>query len=263
MGPIFEAVNVFGAQTDETADRLHRLGVASERVVVTGSMKYDSVTFPAAGPDRARLLEALGLAADHHGPLVVAGSTRPGEEDALLDAFCRLRSDFPDMKLILAPRHLRRLPEVESAINKHGLSWRRRSDQGGGDGSAPVIVLDTMGELQSVYSLADVTFVGGGLFPGIGGHNPLEPAALGKPVIFGPHMDNCRDIADALVEAGGATTVADATELAEAVRRLLADDGLRANTGIRARDMVQSGQGVTERNLDLVAGLLETTGSGS
>jgi len=263
MSPILEAVSVFGVQTDETADRLRRLGVATERVVVTGSMKYDSVTFPAAEPDRARVLEALGLAAHRHGPLVVAGSTRPGEEDALLDAFCRLHPDFPEMKLILAPRHLRRMAEVESAIDKHSLSWRRRSEEVGGDSSAPVIVLDTIGELQSVYSLADVTFVGGGLYPGIGGHNPLEPAALGKPVIFGPHMDNCRDIADSLVEAGGATTVADATELADAVRRLLADDGLRANTGLRAREAVQSGQGATERSLDLLAGLLEPTGSGS
>jgi len=260
MGSIFEAVSVFGVQTDETADRLRRLGVAPERVAVTGSMKYDSVDFPAAEPDRARLLEALGLDADH-GPLVVAGSTRPGEEDALLEAFCRLRTDFPDMKLILAPRHLKRIAEVESAIDKHGLAWRRRSEEAGGDSSAPVIVLDTIGELQSVYSLADVAFVGGGLFPGIGGHNPLEPAALGKPVIFGPHMDNCRDIADALVEAGGATTVADAMELADAVRRLLADDGLRAVTGDRARDAVRRGQGATERSLDLLAGLLETRGS--
>ena len=261
MGPTLDLVNVFGVQTAKTAARLHRLGVAPERVVVTGSMKYDSVDFQASEVDQGRLLEALGLDSDH-GPLVVAGSTRPGEEEALLTAFCKLRSDFPNLKLILAPRHLRRMDEVESAIDTLGLAWRRRSQDSGGDSSAPIIVLDTIGELQSVYSLADVAFVGGSLFPGIGGHNPLEPAALGKPVIFGPHMDNCRDIADMLVDAGGATVVADEVEIVDAVRGLLADDGLRAAAGVRARDAVHSGQGATARSLDLLAGLLESAGSG-
>jgi len=118
-------------------------------------------------------------------------------------------------------------------------------------------VLDTIGELQSVYSLADVTFVGGGLFPGTGGHNPLEPAALGKPVIFGPHMDNCRDIADALVAAGGAITVADVQEMTAALRRLLADDTFRIEMGTRARQAARAGQGATARNLEMLANLLE------
>ena len=202
----------------------------------------------------------MGLDSDH-GPLVVAGSTRPGEEEVLLAAFCKLRGDIPDLKLILAPRHLRRIAEVENAIDKCGLSWQRRSQDAGGDSSAPIIVLDTIGELHSVYSLADVAFVGGGLFPGTGGHNPLEPAALGKPVIFGPHMDNCRDIADMLVDAGGATVVAGEVEIVDIVRRLLADEKLHAETGERAHDAVRRGQGATERNLDLIAGLLETLGS--
>ncbi len=258
MARALELVSVFGVQTQETAARLRRLGVADERVVVTGSMKYDSIDTEVPETERARLLRALGLRADH-GPLIVAGSTRPGEEDAVVTAFCRLRAEFPGLTLVLAPRHLRRLAEVEKTVREHGLACRRRSDESNGDRSAPVVVLDTIGELRPVYSLADVTFIGGGLFPGTGGHNPLEPAALGKPVVFGPYMDNCRDVADTLVDAGGATVVGNTHELEDAVRRLLADATLRAETGTRARRAVESGRGAIVRNLDLVAQLLDST----
>jgi len=260
LGPLMRRtlslVNLFGVQAGETAARLHRLGIPAEHVVVTGNMKYDNINVPVSDGERARLRGALGLAGAHT-HLVVAGSTRPGEEEVVMTAFCGLRAEFPDVQLILAPRHLRRVPQVESVIEKHDIEWRRRSEQAGDNDRARVILLDTIGELQSVYSLADVTFVGGGLFPGTGGHNPLEPAALGKPVIFGPHMDNCRDIADALVEAGGAITVTDAEQMTEALHRLLADETFRSETGDRARHAAHAGRGATTRNLDLLAGLLE------
>jgi len=258
MVPTLAGITLFGVQAEDTAMRLARLGVAAERIVVTGNMKYDNITGSISETQRVALLDALGLS-DGRVPLMVAGSTRPGEEDALLTAFCQLRADFPELKLVLAPRHLRRLADVEKVVRDHDLQSRRRSGKGGGGPAAPVILLDTMGELRSVYSLADVTFVGGGLFPGTGGHNPLEPAALGKPVLFGPYMDNCREIADSLVETGGAVTVTGAPDIVVAVRKLLTDEQYRNETGARARNAVYAGRGVTDRNLDLLAGLLGLT----
>ncbi|MCD6287514.1 MAG: glycosyltransferase, partial [Candidatus Hydrogenedentes bacterium] len=166
--------------------------------------------------------------------------------------------DVSGLRLVLAPRHINRVDEIKKIIERHGLTWRSRKEPSAGDPDAPIVILDTMGELHKVYACADVAFVGGALFEGPGGHNPLEPAALGVPVLFGPHMDNCRDAADMLESAGGAWTVSTADELAEAIRRLLTDETLRADTGHRAAQAAREGQGAMSRNIEMLERVIGT-----
>lgn len=241
-----------GAQSTADAERFAALGAPAGRVEVTGNLKIDQAA--AAPRTGAPTLEALERAlALPPGPRLVAGSTHRGEEAALIAAFGRLRQEAPDLRLLLAPRHPERLPEVERLLAESGYRWARRSQRPGtGDDPAPdVVLVDTIGELAALYGLADLAFVGGSLVP-IGGHNLLEPAAHGRAPLFGPHVHNFREIARALNEAGGAVPVADASALADTAARLLADPTRRAALGARAQGVVEAGRGATARTLRLV-----------
>jgi 3-deoxy-D-manno-octulosonic-acid transferase len=237
LGPTLTAIAAFCMQTREDAERIIALGADPARVAVLGNVKYDLA--PGA-PARAA---DLGLAAG--APLLVAGSTHRGEEEAVLGALALGREVAPGLRLLVAPRHPERAREVEGLVRRAGHAGVLRSALPGGaraaDG-APVIVLDTVGELAGIYALATLAFVGGSLVPW-GGHNPLEPAAWGCPVLFGPHMENFGEMAEAFLARGGAIRVADAAALGATVRALLADPQRRESLGRAAAGVLAEHRG--------------------
>ena len=240
-------VAVFAMQSEEDARRIIALGAPPERVVVTGNLKTDLAP-PEAGAE-ALWQRLLGLGEDD---LVwIAGSTHRGEDAAVLDAFARLRARFPQLVLLLAPRHPERVPEVERLVSERGLKAVRRSDLPGARDPSAVIILDTVGELAQIYRVATVVFVGGSLVP-TGGHNMLEPALLRKAVLFGPHTSNFRESADALLAAGGATLVGEEAHLERHVDLLLGDADLRRRMGEAAFQAVVGRQGAVKHTLELV-----------
>jgi len=184
----------------------------------------------------------------------IAGSTHAGEEDILLDAHVRLTSRL-DALLVVVPRHPNRFDEVAANLRRRGLNFVRRSRDVAAEPATQVLLVDTLGELVTFYAAADVAFVGGSLVP-IGGHNLLEPAALGLPILTGPSTVNAEDIARLLVEVGAAYTVHDAAELTEQLARLLRDPQARREAGDRGRSTVEANRGALERLLTLIAPFL-------
>ncbi len=235
-------IALFCMQSEEDARRIISLGAPPERVLVTGNLKMEAPSGDAGAEQLWRRLLHIGPA-----PVVVAGSTHRGEEGAMLDAFVALRPVADGLRLVLAPRHPERLDEVEELARGRGLAVVRRSRVSPGNG-APVILLDTMGELASLYAVADVIFVGGSLVP-IGGHNVVEPALHAKPVVFGPHMTNFRDAAALLLKADAAIQVGDGGELTTALGRLLADAPGRQALGRAAWSAVRAHQGACTRTI--------------
>lgn len=246
-------VRVFGMQSQEDARRMIALGAAPERVVVTGNLKHDAAADGAGAVELWHRLLGLGP----NQPVWIAGSTHRGEETAVLDAHRAALAGHPDLALVVAPRHPERVSEVVALVTGRDFTVSRRSElPGAARVNGPrVIVLDTIGELAHLYAVADVVFVGGSLVPA-GGHNMLEPALRGKPVLFGPHTGNFREAARLLTASGGGTVVRDAGELGAALCRLLADDRLRARTGGAAFEAVISRHGAVETTLQLVADFL-------
>jgi len=246
-------IALFCMQSEEDARRIISLGAAPERVLVTGNLKMEAPSGDAGAEQLWRRLLHLGSA-----PVVVAGSTHRGEESIVLDAFLAVRPAADGLRLVLAPRHPERLDEVEGLARARGLSVVRRSRVNPGHG-APVVLLDTMGELASLYAIADVIFVGGSLVP-IGGHNVVEPALHAKAVVFGPHMANFRDAAALLLRADAAVQVADETALAATLGRLLADAPARQALGRAAWNAVRAHQGACVRTVAALERLLALAG---
>lgn len=240
----------FGMQSEEDARRIIALGASPERVVVTGNLKMEA---PGAGEGTERLWRRLLHLTDTE-PVWIAGSTHRGEEEQVLEAYTRLRREVGRLSLILAPRHPERVGEIEELLTRHGLRGVRRTRLSGdreAEPEAPVILLDTVGELASLYAVADVIFIGGSLVPA-GGHNMIEPASMGKPVVFGPHVENFREVAALLLEAGGAIQIRGRDELTEAVRRLLLAPEERQRRGAAAQEAVRAQQGAAARTLELL-----------
>jgi 3-deoxy-D-manno-octulosonic-acid transferase len=248
MRRVLADVSVFAMQTDEDARRIIALGAPPSRVVVTGNLKSDLLP-EAAGDDPAGWRARLHLGAGAR--LWIAGSTHRGEETVVLDAFLRARTRCPELALLLAPRHPERAGEVEALIRERGLLAARRSRLPADGAPGAVIILDTVGELAALYALAEIVFVGGSLVP-IGGHNVLEPAMRGKPVLVGPHMSNFREGAELLQRSGGGLVVKDAPELERELARLLEDRDLARRMGDAAREAFAGRQGAVSATLDLV-----------
>jgi 3-deoxy-D-manno-octulosonic-acid transferase len=247
MRRVLADISVFAMQSTEDAQRIIALGAPPERVVVTGNLKSDLL--PDA-PDEAGWRERLGLGEGDR--LWIAGSTHRGEEAMALEAFVRAKARCPALALLLAPRHPERAGEVEDLIRSRGLTAVRRSRLPRGATSGRVIILDTVGELAQLYGLAEVVFVGGSLVP-VGGHNVLEPAMRGKPVLFGPHTSNFREGAELLQRGGGGLVVKDVDELAREITRLLEDRDLAGRMGRAAREAFAGRQGAVGATLDLIA----------
>jgi len=247
MRRVLRAIAVFAMQSEEDARRIVDLGAPPARVVVTGSLKSD-VPPPAPGAAE-RWAKVLGLEPGE--ALWVAGSTHRGEESPVLDAYLRARAAHPRLVLLMAPRHPERVEEVEALVAARGLAPIRRSALAGARPDNGVVVLDTVGELADLYGAAALAFVGGSLV-NTGGHNMLEPAVRGRPVLFGPHTSNFRESAQLLLDAGGALRVADGGGLAEAVGALAADPARRAAMGEAGARAVAARRGALEATLALV-----------
>jgi 3-deoxy-D-manno-octulosonic-acid transferase len=239
----------FLMQSEEDARRIGEMGAPAERVQVCGDIKFDGLRTQLDDKDIAWLHNTFAMS---H-PLLVAGSTHAGEEEAIFATYATLKSEWPDLSLILAPRHLQRLKDVTALLDARALPYRLRSTLLSPE-PASIIILDTYGELGKIYYLADVVFVGGTLVP-VGGHNIAEPAALGKPVLFGPHIANCQKQASVFLEQKGAAMVYSTDELTVRVRELLADPARAMRMGERARDVVIANQGAMARCLDELARL--------
>jgi 3-deoxy-D-manno-octulosonic-acid transferase len=235
-------------QGEAHARRVKDIGAPPERVKVTGNLKYDSL-------GEARTPEALARLIGGGGPLWVAGSTAPGEEEMVLRAFREVRRRAPAARLLLAPRHPERFAEAASLVEAAGLRGVRRTALTHPWGDEDVLILDTLGELAQVYSLAAVVFVGGSLVPA-GGHNVLEAAVVGKAVIVGPHMENFQEMADEFLAEGALVQVASADELGEQVAALLADPARRDAIGERARGLIHRNRGALRGTVDALAGLV-------
>jgi 3-deoxy-D-manno-octulosonic-acid transferase len=245
---------VVAAQAEGDADRFRSLGADPERTHVTGNIKFD-FSVPQDIGERGRQLRELYAPGR---PMWVAGSTHAGEEEIVLEAQRIVRGTHPRALLVLVPRHPPRFDEVARGLQSAGFRFVRRS-QGVGEraegAAAEVLLVDTLGELLDFYAAADVAFVGGSLVP-IGGHNLLEPAALGLPILTGPHTANSADIASMLVTRGAAEVVNDADELGGRVSMLLSDADERDRIGALGRDSVDSNRGALGKLLSLIEPLL-------
>jgi len=247
---VLAAFTLCAMQTDRDVERIIRLGVPPERVVRTGNLKYDQAPqATAAGISR----RDVGVAEREE--LFVAGSTHPGEEEAVLDCYRRLLHVAPALVLVLAPRHIERADAVCAAARLRGFNALRRTCLVPSSGPR-VIVLDTRGELATLYREATLVFVGGSLVD-VGGHSPLEPAAWGKAVVFGPHMDHFAEAAEQFVSRGAGMQVGNAGEMADAMAALLKDRAKLAERGQAAHQLVLENQGAVARTVALIARILE------
>ncbi|MBI3779681.1 MAG: 3-deoxy-D-manno-octulosonic acid transferase [candidate division NC10 bacterium] len=247
---VLQGIDLFCMQTGTDAERILALGANPERVHVVGNLKFDAAPQSHVSSLAKQWRHELNIEPSR--PVVVAGSTHAGEEEVLVRAFVRLRREFPSLLLILAPRHPDRLAAVEAVIAANGLSVIRRTALAKArDGEKEVILLDTVGELSALYSIGTVAFIGGSLVPR-GGHNLLEPVLCGRPVLFGPHMDNFAEASALFVECGAALQVNDGEELAGQLARLLRDPSARERMGQAAMEALAAHRGACERTVALL-----------
>jgi 3-deoxy-D-manno-octulosonic-acid transferase len=252
---ILNDATFFLMQSEEDSARLIALGARSERVLVTGNLKYDL-----AEPDGSAISAWLEseLAKNNRGPVLAAGSVLANEESAVLQAFADVEREFPRALLILAPRKPEQFDNAATIVTDSGRTLLRRRDvtlNGAGNSKLSdlesILLLDSIGELAGLYRLADVVFVGGSLVPG-GGHNILEPAAFGKVPIYGPSMENFREMSGKFLAAGAAIQVKSPQELGAAWVSMLHDPATAARMGSCARGLVERNRGATERVLQLI-----------
>jgi 3-deoxy-D-manno-octulosonic-acid transferase len=259
FAPALASVRVLCVQSLDAARRLVALGAPAGRVVVTGSLK-GAAAF--AAPAGALSLARLGVA---ERPVLVAGSTHADEEAAVLEAWQRIAARVPAARLVLAPRRPERFEDVAALLDSRGLAFARRSElvrrgHAGWPAEVPILLLDTLGDLAGLWEGARVAFVGGTLAP-VGGHNLLEPAAHGVPVVFGPHVRSVAEAALRLLAGGGGVQVRDASELAGELARLFTDPGAARAAGASARATVSASECALAVTLAVVRGVLARTAS--
>lgn len=245
FGGAFRGLAGVGAQNERYAGRLRELGAEP---VVTGNLKFDADLAFDPAVEARRWRETLGLG---EAPLLVAGSTHDPEERIVVEAYRKLLVPFPDLRLVLAPRHVDRADEVQKVVEAADLQCYKKSRSSPGGPGGGVILLDTVGELSRLYSAATVVFIGG-TFCARGGQNMLEPAALGKPIVSGPSLSNFEDIAQTLTEAGGMKVLGDPAGLAPALEELLRDPAGARAAGERAAAAVEAGKGAIGATLRLI-----------
>ncbi|MBO0911543.1 MAG: 3-deoxy-D-manno-octulosonic acid transferase [Acidobacteria bacterium] len=249
LGRILSTVDLSIAQTAEDARRLVSIGAPANRVLVGGNLKFD-VPAPPAAPIVDRLRSALRPP----GPVLVCGSTVEGEETLLLDSFKCVRSAYPGATMLLAPRHPERFPAVAELLERSSIAFSKRSEWKGEALRGGALLVDSIGELASLYALADVAFVGGSLVPR-GGHSILEPAQHGVAIVVGPHTENFRDIV-ALFQTEHAVRVVHPGNLNDALLELVTHENARRELGQRALKTLASQQGATRFAIEKLAELL-------
>lgn len=258
---VLESVDVAVMQSEADAGRLQDLGMRTDRIRTAGNLKFDAGSVSSSGEKTAEIRERFGL--ETGAPLVLAASTHAPEEKIILDSFTKIRASQP-VRLMLAPRHPERFAEVASLIESSGMTWARRTNvPDAADANADVILLDTIGELPATYSLATIVFVGGSIVDR-GGHNVLEPAAAGVPVVTGAHTHNFHAIvnllneADAIVQLPPVESDAAAEELAKVLNELLANAARRNELAARAKQLIATNQGAADRTIKIITPLLST-----
>jgi 3-deoxy-D-manno-octulosonic-acid transferase len=253
LQPVMRDIDLLLAQSDEDARRLVQIGALAERVQVSGNLKFE-VKLPAKSDIVGQFRGTVHR--EGIGPVIVAGSTLDGEETMLLEMFRSIVTEYPGALLVLAPRHPERFSVAADLLASSGIHFQRRSQW---DGFKPigagVFLVDTIGELASLYEFADLTFIGGSLVPR-GGHNVLEAAQFGKAILVGPHTENFRDIID-IFRRADALRVVTPQSLTPTVLQFLENHDERTALGQRALEVMRSQQGATERTVNALLGLLQ------
>lgn len=245
-------IDLFLAQTPEDGRRLTEIGADQNRVRVGGNLKFD-ISSPLAPAIFVQLQSALGASAA--GPILVCGSTVDGEDPLLIDAFKAVLAEHPAAVMLLAPRHPERFPQVSDQLQQSGVTFSKRSDWNGESLAGRILLIDSIGELASLYALADIAFVGGSLVPR-GGHSILEPAQYGVAILVGPQTENFRDIVE-LFRSQDAVRIVSPADLSRAITDLLANDNQRLALGRRALETLQSQRGATQFTMDQLHNLLK------
>ena len=259
---VLRHVDLFCMQSEDSARRIMDIGAPRDRVIVTGSLKFDSLDVPGAAADRGpnRVLRYFRMAPDR--PVVIAASTLKGEEEPVLEAFQRIRATMTNALLIIAPRKPERFDEAERIARRAGWKVARRTElRVDSEPRHDVIILDTIGELAQLYQIATAVFVGGSLVDA-GGHNILEPAVFGKPIVFGPYMQNFAEIAQTFLDNGAAIQLRSGRELEPVLVELLSDPVRRASLGAAARALVEANRGARAKSLAAIAQLMPSDGAG-
>jgi 3-deoxy-D-manno-octulosonic-acid transferase len=258
--PLFAAFTGVGAQNEADAARLREIGCRPEAVQVPGNLKFDTANLHVIKPlDVPGLLAQIGV--PPNALLLVAGSTHDGEEEILVEQFLRLRVKFPNLILILAPRHFERAKNLGKQLATSGVKLFYRTDITSttrlAPGSVECLLVNTTGELMNFYQAASVVFVGKSL-TAKGGQNPIEPAALGKPTVFGPNMQNFEDVARIFLTQQAVIQVADALALENVFAELLGNEARRRELGERAAKVVRENMGAVDRTVDMIVRHLDT-----
>jgi 3-deoxy-D-manno-octulosonic-acid transferase len=256
LARVLRHVDLFLSQTQEDARRLEEIGAPADRVHVTGNLKFDvpAATEPSIVTSLRSEFRETGT-----GPVIVCGSTTDGEEALLLQAFVNVLPSYPTAAMILAPRHPERFNEVAGLLERLGIRFWRRSLWGGNSIRGGVLLIDAIGELASLYALADVAFVGGSLVPR-GGHNIIEPALHGVPIVVGNHTENFRDMVN-LFQSRDAIRVVGPAEFPLVLMELLSNPAERMELGRRASETLRAQMGATDRTVEALEKLIAPTGN--
>jgi len=255
LANMLDTVEKFCMQSTIDAQYIIQMGADPRRVIVTGNTKFDQTYTDASPEEIAVLRQQLGVTASD--PVIVAGSTHKGEEEMLLNALQKVKAAYPEAALIIAPREILRAEEISAMAVKAGFTAAtRKGMQGGSTGGHDVVILDTIGELGKVYSLGDIIFVGGSLVSR-GGHNILEPAAHGKPILVGPHMFNFKESYALFSGRGACATVYDETSLTDKILEILSTEPLRRSMSEEALAIVRENQGAAQKSALYLKELLE------
>ena len=260
--PMFKIFKFISMQTESDAKQMIDRGINADRVRALGNLKYDAVLPDMVGWDQEQrptffYRQQFGISPEK--VVWIAGSTHPREEVAILTAYKRLSLLFPDLFLVVAPRDVERGREVKEIADKLGLTVRLRTAplQDEEFPGAPLLILDTMGELSRMYSFCNIAFIGGSLVPD-GGHNPLEPAAFAKPILFGPYMDDFTEIASDLLEKDAAIVCHDEDEIFEVMKKLLVNHSIQKQMGEDAQALVIQHRGVTKRHIEIIQFIIDS-----
>ena len=252
--PMFRSFTLLSMQTAGDTEKMVSLGVAADRIITLGNLKFDTsqnIEHPTIDTPNRQAKESYGFNAT--APLWICGSTHRGEEQPIFQIFQQLRRTLPALQLLIAPRNIERADEIVALGHTYDLDCRTWSEAKHSQG--PILILNTIGELSGCYAMADTVFIGGSLVPQ-GGHNPIEPASAGVPVLFGPHMEDFAEIAATLVHSGGARQVASPAALLAALHQLFADPALLNSMAGAARDCVTAHQGVVSKHIKTITSLL-------
>lgn len=249
------SIEYFCMQSKLDAEYIEILGAAHNRITITGNTKYDQTYASVTPEEKLALQDEFGFGRNH--PIIVAGSTHRGEEELVLNSFKRILSEYPEARLLIAPREIMRGNDVKNLAERNGLKAICRSTMTGPvHTKTPVVVLDTIGELGRLYSLGDIIFVGGSLVK-TGGHNILEPAAHGKPILVGPHMFNFKEIYSLLSSRDACLMVRDGQELTATLLQLCGDKTRREEMGANCLTIMKENRGATQRNTEEMRKLFE------